>query len=282
MKALTAACLLSMLAASANAEEYQSIANEVEIGSDNYVNVKFITINEDDEPSCLEDGIYFPLNEPYASAWLDTMILARQSQQLVKFSYSAQDCSMSALTLLPLYSDNGGSYNNGPLEETGLNGNVALIGSNGLEESSISSSEYYNNDSAAAAFDGYVYSQQVNEESQGKIGRGIWLTKQWDSDNVRVNPWVEVDFGTVVTLSGLGIFINEQSLGLGRLPRTVSISSSNDGQTFTDTMEISLQNNASNTLALPEKLQGRFIKLQFVRNFGDPNYIEVDEIELYQ
>lgn len=272
-----------MLCATADAETYKSIANEIIIDDQNKISISMLKMDSKDEIDCLEDGVTFDLQEPFSEVWLDSMFLSRQSQQLLEFNYDSSDCQLTSIKMLPIFtSGDGGIVGAGPLEETGLNGNVALIGTNGITSDSISSGEYYNRDEPAAAFDGYVYSQQVNEDSEGKIARGIWLTKQWDDADQRVAPWIQMDFGTVVKLSGVGVFLNAQSLGLGRLPRYLSLYTSDNGQEFEKVYETTLQNQEGNSIQFPSSIEGRFFKLEFNYNFGDGNYIEVDEIEFYQ
>ncbi len=271
-----------LLSTTVGAETYKSIANEIVIDDQNKISISMLKMDSEDEIDCLEEGLTFDLQEPFSEVWLDSIFLSRQSQQLLEFTYSSSDCELTSVKMLPIFTSGGGVVGAGPLEESGLNGNVALIGTNGITSESISSGEYYNRDEPAAAFDGYIYSQQANEDSEGKIARGIWLTKQWDSANQRVKPWVQMDFGTVVELSGIGVFINAQSQGLGRLPRYLSLYMSENGQDFELVYEATLQNQESNSLQFPSKIEGRLFKLEFNYNFGDGNYIEVDEIEFYQ
>lgn len=272
-----------LFCATTSAETYKSIANEVVIDDQSQVAVSLLKIDNDDELNCTDSGILFNLEQQYSKVWLDSIVLSRQSQQLLEFTYEESSCQLTSLKLLPIFvNGDGSSIGSGPLKETGLNGNVALIGSNGITNESITGGDYYNTDEPAAAFDGYIYTQQVNDESEAKIERGIWLVRDWNDPDQPSKPWVQVDFGIVAELSGVGLFLNPQSLGLGRLPRYMSVYTSENGEDFELAYETTLSNQEANTLQFPSSIQGRFFKLEFNYNFGDNNYIEVDEIEFYQ
>lgn len=265
---------------SSGAVDYKTFSNAVRI-TPTEVNITILQIDEE-EPACLEEGISFPLGEQFSSAWLDTVVLSRQQQQLLNFSFDENTCLVNAITMPILYDEGSGNAVSGDLDETGINGNVALIGTNGLESDSFNASLHYNSDQALAAFDGYIYTQHFNEDSEEKIARGIWLTEMWDHDGERVSPWVEIDYGFSVSLSGLGIFINPQSLRLGRLPRFVTVLSSDDGVEYDEVVSYTLSNQEGNRFNFTSELSTQYIKLRFENNFGDGKFIEIDEIELYQ
>ncbi len=269
-----------MVVFNSNAEEYTSFANGILLTPTD-VNITIIQIG-DEAPDCLDEGLSFPLDQQYSSAWLDTVVLSRQQQQLIDFNFDADTCLINSIAMPMLYEDNEGDVVAGDLQESGLNGNVALIGTNGLDQDSFRSSQHYKVDEVAAAFDGYLYTQQFNEESSDKIARGIWLSEIKNTSEQDLSPWVEIDYGYRVTLRGLGVFINKQSLELGRLPRYVTLLTSEDGVDFDEESKFTLSLKESNTFTFSSELNARFFKLRFESNFGDSKFIEIDEIELYQ
>jgi len=273
-------CLLGVYSVCVNAVEYSSLPNEVLIDETN-VTIKMLQIDEE-SPSCLESGVVFPVDSISADTWINALMVARQQQQFLDFSYDDSNCALSSINLPALYNNQSGVTGSGPLDETGLNGNVALIGSNNIEAASITSSGYYGKDEPAAAFDGHTYTAQLNDDSLGKIARGIWLENHKTGYTSNDKPWIEVDFGEPVIISSLGIFINAQSLGLGRLPRTISVHYSIDGNEYNKITEYTLAKSEVNTLQLTTSTKGRMFRIYVENNFGDAKFIEIDELEFYQ
>lgn len=278
--------LLTLLTTQVQASSYKSIANTMRIHDDNNVSLSLYTIaDEDADKRCLKEGefITFTLDGGGASsAWLDSIVLARQSNQALEFEYDETDCSLVSLMYPEIIGSNGGSGSGGPLLETGLNGNVALLGTNNIFADKITASQHYRNDVPAAAFDGYTYLSQTNEDSEEKIERGMWLAKLRDVNGNRINSWIDIDYSIPVDIRAIGIFINQTSLELGRLPSKLVIHVSEDGEDYEDIYEVVLKRQEENIIELPEKLLSRFFRLEFGGNFGDKTFIEVDEIEFYQ
>ncbi|MFC3122088.1 discoidin domain-containing protein [Agaribacter flavus] len=265
-----------------NANPYESIANAINIDSDGLVQIELLAL-DDDSAECIDTGLYFNLNSAASEVWLDTIILSRQSNQLLNFTFEESSCELTQLGLPQIYTDSENTPSLGPLTETGLYGNVALIGTNGIDETSITSNSHYKRDVAAAAFDGYLYTQKTNDDAGDRVARGIWLAPlEEDEADLDLSPTITVDFQLAVELKGIGIFINQQSLSLGRLPRQMAISVSQDGQNFEPLVVHNLQNKEDNMFELPQNTKFRYFKMQFIQNFGDAKFVEVDEIEFYQ
>lgn len=281
--------LLGLLCCSAFAEQasYQSIANELAINANGNVDVKVLLMNEEDNIACSNDqyDFRFSLEAIVGQRWYDTLLLSRNANSFVDFVYDTDDCVLSAISLPKLYENGssvGGETPEGQLKETGENNNVALIGSNGLSIESYSASSFYGQDAPAAAFDGFVYSTKDNQEADEKIGRGIWMVKSINEDGKAVLPWIQVDFGKEVTLTGLQIVINKQSLELGRSPRDIALHISTDGQEFTKESEFYLSYEESAGGDFPEAITARYFRLEILNNYGDKMFTEIDELELYQ
>ncbi|WP_088329496.1 discoidin domain-containing protein [Lacimicrobium sp. SS2-24] len=217
--------------------------------------------------------------------WLDFLMLARNTNQKIRIGYMPAestrcDVEYVAATAADGYGDGsdpiGGEGDN--LIETGVYGNVALIDSNGLSAASFSASGHYRDDVPAAAFDGYTWDNKVNEDAGQKINRGLWLFRIEED----TEAWIQVDFGHKVSISGMRLTLNEKASQLGRGPRDVVVQASNDGNNFVDHESFRLANIADQTGSFNSAIEARYIRLQILNNFGDANYIEIDELELYQ
>ncbi|MCF2949027.1 discoidin domain-containing protein [Paraglaciecola aquimarina] len=265
---------------------YQSIANELTIDSAGVIKVKVLLVNETDEITC-SHGNYdflFNLESIIGQKWYDTLLLSRNANSLIDFIYDNTSCTLLALKLPKLYEhgDNVNEPGKG-LKETGEYGNVALIGSNILTDANYSTNSHYGQDVVTAAFDGYTYSTKSNSDATDKISRGIWLHKIIDeADEEIVKPWLQVDFNKNVTLVGLAIFMNQQSLELGRSPRYATLYTSLDGVDFEkiENLSFSFDSPASGNFSSP--ITSRFFRLVIDSNYGDNRFIEVDELEFYQ
>lgn len=283
------AFLLSLLSCGTFAEQatYQSIANELTVNANGNVNVTVLLMDEDDEITCKKDQYDFRFSvEPIVGQrWYDTLLLSRNTNSLVDFVYDSDDCELVAISLPKLYENGssvGGETPEGQLKETGENNNVALIGSNGLSSESYTASSFYGQDAPAAAFDGFVYNKKDNQDAGEKISRGIWIAENTDADGKAITPWLQVDFGKNVTLTGLRIKLNKQSLELGRSPRNMVLHTSIDGEEFEEESEflLSLEESTGGDFAGP--VTARFFRFEVLNNYGDKKFIEIDELELFQ
>lgn len=112
-----------------------------------------------------------------------------------------------------------------PMEKTGAFRGIALLGTNGLTESSYAKigTNYVGEDPAWRAFNGYVNNELVNEDAFG-LPSGRWLA------NKSGYVGVQVDFGKLV--SGIDGFVFRSSGNYGT--KAVSVVVSVDGETFTE------------------------------------------------
>lgn len=281
--------LLSLLSGVTFAEQasYQSIANKLKINANGDVDVKLLLINEEGEIECKQDEYDFRFSiEPIVGQrWYDTLLLSRNANSLVEFVYNTDDCQLSSISLPELYENDTpirGEIPEGELVETGDNGNVALIGTNGLSAESYSASSFFGHDFPSAAFDGFVLSSKENQDANEKIGRGIWLANNKDADGDLLTPWLQVDFGQLVTLSGMRLFINDKSVELGRGPSTIILYVSTDGGEYEEITEYQLPLAGSYSSDFPEPITARFFRFEVYNNYGDNNFVEIDELELFQ
>lgn len=286
-KRFLSALLLCSGTSMAEQVTYQSIANVLKLSDNGKVAIKLLIREDEGEITCStgEYDFEFDLSSIVGQKWYDTLILSRTANSLIDFQYDDSSCTLSAITLPKLYragNDVGNETPDGKLAETGEHGNVALIKSNGLTDASYQSSSFYGQDSHVGAFDGYLYKEKINEDADTKLGRGIWMTKRIDSDNKVVTPWIQVDFGKEVTLSGMRTMINKKSMALGRSPRNIVLLTSEDGKDFTQFESYRLGLREVVDTSFSSAVTSRFIRMQIDSNYGDNNFIEIDEWELSQ
>ncbi|ALS96978.1 hypothetical protein AT746_00905 [Lacimicrobium alkaliphilum] len=248
-----------------------------------------VGVNQDDDNvlACQEGDwpLIFQSDSGVGQNWLDFLMLARNTNQKIRIGYLPAHSSRCAVEYVAATAADGYGDGSDPiggeddkLIETGIYGNIALIDSNGLTQASFTASSYYRDDVPAAAFDGHTWSDKVNEDAGQKINRGLWLLRREENKDA----WIQVDFGQKANISGMRIILNEKASQLGRGPRDVVVQVSNDGENFADHESFRLSNIADQTGSFNSAIEARYLRLQILNNFGDANYIEIDELELYQ
>lgn len=287
MKKLALVAALSTLYAHGETESYKSIANTMVLHANGEVRVNVLLREEDDEVACAAESydFAFDINTVVGEKWYESLLLSRNTNSLVEFEYNSQDCTLLSLKLPQMYSQGdavGEEPIDGKLNTSGEHGNVALIGTNGLTESSYYASNFYRQDVVTAAFDGHIFRKKVNQDAGQAIGRGIWIVEKTDSDGNDVNPWLEVDFGKEVELAGMRLLINQASLELGRSPRHIALLTSDDGSDYEEFDSFVLSAQSTVDVPFSSALNARYIRLQISSNYGDSRFIEIDEWELYQ
>lgn len=286
MKALvTALALLPSLvyAQEHSDKEFVGKVSNLRIAKSGSVLLGVKQVEEDEPISCREGDwpIGFELGDTYANNWLDFLMLARNTNQTVRLGYTPANGELCELQYVAAMQGDGfgGIGDEGDkLVETGALGNVALIGSNGLTETSFKASGHYSSDVAAAAFDGYTFNEQINDDAGERINRGLWLIKR-DADTPN---WLQVDFGQKVKIAGLRVVLNQKSTDLGRSPRDITLQVSNDGDSFADHESFRLSRIADQTGSLESAVSARYFRLKVHNNYGDATFIEIDELELFQ
>ena len=283
--AVLSSALLSSLAGNTAEMSYLSSPKVVTLAADGTVQVK-VKVAENLEPITCGQSAYdfeFYLESIVSQKWYDALVVANSASGIIDFQYDDASCMLNALSLTRLSSIDGSTETpEGELQETGNYGNVALIGTNGLTEASYSASAFYTQDTHVAAFDGYVYTDKINADAGDKISRGIWMAKMKDSNGALAEPWIQVDFGKKVSIAGIRLHINTKSLALGRSPKSIVLMTSDDGNEFVqyDTYTLPYQALVDGKFTTP--LKTRFLRLKVMSNYGDANFVEIDEWEIYQ
>lgn len=274
----------SLHAAENSVEEYVGKVSNIYVGKSDVVKIGVVE-EEDKYLECASGNwpLFFQQGNNYSDSWLDLLILANRGQSTIRIGYqpdSESNCAIEYLALvqgdgISAVDDNGSSS----LLRTGEYGNIALIGTNGLTQDSYSASENYGNDIAAAAFDGHTYSEQVNDDAEESIARGLWLAKK-DPDNRDKPFWLQVDFGGLVNISGYRTLVNEQSTDLGRGPKKILVQISTDGEEFIDHETHQLSKAPEQLANLTEKVLAQYVRIVVQSNHGD-SFIEIDELEIF-
>lgn len=287
MKRLVLAAAMSTFHAQGETESYKSIANTMVLNSNGIVQIRVLLREDDDEVVCATDShdFSFDVNSVVGEKWYDSLMLSRNTNSLVEFKYDNQDCTLLSLKLPQMYSngnDVGEEPIDGKLNTSGEHGNIAMIGTNGLTESSYYASNFYRQDVVTAAFDGHIFREKVNQDAGQPIGRGIWMVEKVDSDGNAVSPWLEIDFGKQVDVAGMRLLINQSSLELGRSPRNITLLTSEDGSDYEEFETYVLSALSTVNVPFSSALSARYIRLQVDSNYGDSKFVEIDEWELYQ
>ncbi len=294
MERTVIAVLLSVsasFAVSADVVEYKGKVNDILLSKSPLIKVGVLE-DEDAPINCRNKDEQKPWNfnfergHDYSAQWFDTLNLVRRTQETIRIGYrensenSEAECSIEYLALLKedgVLSDNGQVADS--LERTGQYGNIAQLYTNDLTEVNYHASDYYGSDEPSAAFDGYIFNEQIVEGEGNLVGRGIWLVKK-DKEEEESEYWLQVEFEELVNVSGFRVMVNEKSVGLGRGPRHVTVLSSTDGDEFEEQGQYTLSKTIDQRANLPTKIEARIFRIQVNSNFGD-GYIEIDELEVY-
>ena len=273
-------------ASESTTEEYVGKITNVFLGKTGNVKIG-IELGEDDYISCADSSwpMYFPAGESYSDSWLDLVFQAKYYGSTLRIGYTPSNENNCSIEYLAIMADDGVAAGGGSLDSmvrTGSLGNVALINTNGLTQASFSASNHYSDDIAAGAFDGYTYSEQINEDADSPVSRGIWLVKK-ETDpntNMALDNWLQISYQNTVKITGMRIMINSKSLGLGRLPRNVIIQASTDGVNFADMQSVQLIEAEDQGVNFNTAINLKQLRLKVVSNYGD-KFIEIDELELF-
>ena len=288
---MTVATLLMFAAFSTqiNAEDtHRGRVTGLEVASNGNVSLD-LSSGEDTELNCSNTDypFTFTLSNLVSEKWFEMLMMARSTNKLMSVSYlpsSSGQCQLTALSIKSSGNEEtpGGEDPTEGLSET-ASGNIAFVGLNGLNKSSFTASGHYLNDEPASAFDGYMLQEALHDDATTRINRGIWLVKRSTDSTDKTNPvWLQVDFGRMVDIAGMRIHINEQSLELGRSPRNVMILTSDDGENFTERDAYTLNYTAVQEGYFSSVYQARYVRVEIKDNYGDTNFIEIDEFEILQ
>jgi len=268
-------------------EEYSGQVNNLYIDKSDLIKIG-VKESEDAPLSCYSDEesswlLHFNANMPYSNNWFDILNTVRRTQEAIKIGYTPNSDSSCAIEYLAFiegkdYGEGGVPLDN--LTRTGDYGNIALNGTNGLNNSSYSSTGFYGSDKEYSAFDGFTYSSQLSEGVGEKTNRNIWLIKK-DSTKYSDNQyWLQVEFNEFITVSGFRIVLNPKAAELGRGPKDIVIQVSDDGNDFIDQDTFRFPKNGDQRANLTEKLELKYFRVLIESNWGD-SFIEIDELEIY-
>lgn len=166
------------------------------------------------------------------------------------------------------------TYDALPTHKTNTTGNMALIGTNGLLESSYTASAHFNASyKPAAAFDGHhYYGVKINDDAGAPLVTGAWLT--WQS----FPQWLSVDFGQLVRINAFRTSVKDTLLA--RSAKDVVVQISDDGVTFTDHESVVLSPITANvTLKTPAVSQ--YVRLKITSAHAANTYLQIGELEYY-
>jgi hypothetical protein len=168
-----------------------------------------------------------------------------------------------------------------PFDETGVYGNIALIGSNGITASSITSNavSYDSIFPVTALFDGYQYDKKINSSSGDRIGDGSF----YSSAGTNTNRYFSVDLGREASISGFRVLSYSLSYSNDR-PKNIRIESSVDGTPggFTTEESFTLSKVVdSGVVSMATPFTSRYFRF-YVENSYYTNYLVFGEIEVFQ
>ena len=271
------------------AKEYTGPVTNLFIGKSEQI--KIGVLEDENEPvECYASEnaswqFHFEANQHYSDRWFEILNLVRRTQEPIRIGYQANDESSCAIEYLALFSGNGNNNDNvdvptDGLERNGSYGNIALLGSNGLSESSYSASDYYNNDEAHSAFDGYTFDSEVADGVGSPTNRNIWLVKKDTSKSNDTQYWLQVEFNEPVKVSGFRVILNSKSVSLGRGPKEIIAQASIDGSNFVDHQSVRFNKAPDQRANFSSKIELTHFRVLVKSNWGDA-FIEIDELEVF-
>jgi hypothetical protein len=168
-----------------------------------------------------------------------------------------------------------------PFDETGEFGNIALIGSNGITESSITSNSTSSNNNYpfSAIFDGHQQNTQINSSSTGKIDNGYFHS----SHGTSTNRYFSVDLGREASISGFRVLGYSQNSG-NYNPKNIRIESSVDGTPGSFTLEESFtlpKVADSGVISMATPFNSRYFRFHVEESYGS-EFLVFGEVEVFQ
>lgn len=277
----------SVYSAEQSVSEYTGKIANLYIGKTSTVKVGVVP-QEDNLLNCeLNDDnkwpLYFEQGQSYSKEWFDVLNLVRRTQETIRIGYienTEDSCAIEYLALLK--SDGTGSNGESvgdSISRHGQYGNIALIYTNNLTDSSFSASNHKGADVAAAAFDGYMWQDQIEEDLGSIVNRGIWVVEK-DKENDEQEYWLQVEFERIVDVTGFRIMVNGKSAQLGRGPRGITILTSINGDDFVESGSYKLSKSIDQRANLNTKTELKYFRVRVDSNYGD-SHIEIDELEVY-
>jgi hypothetical protein len=168
-----------------------------------------------------------------------------------------------------------------PFDETGDFGNIALIGSNGITASSITSNavSYDSSHPFTSLFDGYQRNDRINTSSTGNIEYGSFFSSAYNN----TNRYFSVDLGREASISGFRV-LSYSPGSTPSAPKNIRIESSVDGTpgSFTPEESFTLSEVVdTGVISLATPFTSRYFIL-YVENSYSAYYLRIGEIEVFQ
>ena len=283
---LAATVLLSATSSATSVEEYSGRITNLFVGKTDTIKVGIVTSEESPISCDIENHeewpLYFESGQSYSDRWFELLNTARRVQEPIRIGYTVNTEGACPIEYLALIQGNGGDIDtpNDGLSRLGKYGNIALNYTNGLTDASYDASDYYRNDVPQAAFDGFLYNEQIAEGLGAVVGRGFWLVKKDTTPNNDTDYWLQVAYDQPVTVTGFRVMINKQSMDLGRGIKKVTVQTSSDGYDFEDVETYVFPRSQDQRAQLSEAKELTHFRLLIESNYGD-QYIEIDELELF-
>jgi hypothetical protein len=164
------------------------------------------------------------------------------------------------------------------IEKTGLFGNIALIGTNGLTASSYSVSSTYQINNVKYLFDGFTgYPPEKFNADTTFIPE---LVTSWMCDVYATsNQHITIDFGSPVSISG--IRVHGRYSANAYHPKDIIIKQSTDGVSFTNHHYFTLPKKLDSGVIKIKPMKTRYFRFHIINNFGGKNFVGLDELEVF-
>jgi hypothetical protein len=275
-------------AAEQSVSEYTGKISNIYVGKAETIKVGVVREEENEFNCGLNDEYAWPLKfqqgQLYSKEWFDILNLVRRTQETIRIGYTFptnadSPCDIEYLALLKGDGNDPDAAAGDALSRHGRYGNIALIFTNNLDESNYSASDHTGGDIAAAAFDGHLWDEQIDEDLGSLINRGIWVVEK-DSEINDDGHWLQIEFENVINVTGFRIMVNEKSVEAGRSPRSITILSSIDGEKFVEYGGYNLSKSIVTSAILQSSLELKYFRVRVDSNYGNA-FIEIDELEIY-
>ena len=140
----------SLYASDQSVNEYTGKISNIFSGKTDTIKVGIVREEGNDLECDLQDNYQWPLTfergNSYSEQWFDVLNLVRRTQETIRIGYTPSTDSSCAIEYLALLKGDGRSSGDDPvgdsLSRNGKYGNIALIFTNNLTESSYSASDY--------------------------------------------------------------------------------------------------------------------------------------------
>ncbi|TMO59249.1 hypothetical protein CWC18_16330 [Pseudoalteromonas aurantia] len=192
----------------------------------------------------------------------------------IKNKLFGQDTTHYGKDTISLRIDTNSDFKIEPGETSGSYNNIALIGTNGLSDSSYTASNTYRADSPSGAFDGFNETNKINNDASSKIKRGIWLS------TLSQEHWLQVAFERHAYIHSFRVLLYPIASNGNMGIKNVTLQVSNDNTSFVDHESFTLDKSLDQTIYLTEPAVGKYIRLKIYSTQGH-SYRVIGELEYY-